>query len=370
MNKVKLFILSVFSPRLIKIRYRYMMSLIALLIFALECICLFLPIRSVLNRQIDKLQNDSAYTGPFYNVIDKYNIGLDDIINSNFKIEEIDNQKVLTSNNTNICYLNYATDVNNENKKIIVIFDLLNKKDEDIKNVYDKYLEKYPSADKEKITYASLLILVESYTSSKTLDELIDYYDALEINAIKRMSQEISYKDLYNCVGEKEDTYVMLFNKNKFYIELYIENEYSSYEHSYEVVNLDMTKVSEIKDFTKIFTTVIAKDNAESMVSAHLFRLLFTVILFPFLMTIILHLSLRRKSTLKTFKEYYNVLSIASVFPFIISFILVWILGLSSSTIYALILMLYGMFITYKVAFIKDNDNVTYIKSNDIPKIN
>ena len=31
MNKVKLFILSVFSPRLIKIRYRYMMSLIAIL---------------------------------------------------------------------------------------------------------------------------------------------------------------------------------------------------------------------------------------------------------------------------------------------------------------------------------------------------
>lgn len=72
-------------------------------------------------------------------------------------------------------------------------------------------------------------------------------------------------------------------------------------------------------------------------------------LIYPLIITLLFSLLFKRNGRLKTFKEYYNIASIANIVPTIISFIVMWFNPMLFSSMYLFIFAVYYLFVLYRI---------------------
>lgn len=73
------------------------------------------------------------------------------------------------------------------------------------------------------------------------------------------------------------------------------------------------------------------------------------VIIFTLVVTLLFSLLFKKNGRLKTFKEYYNIASLANIVPAIIAFILMWINPVYVGSIYLFMFAVYYLFVLYRI---------------------
>ena len=149
---------------------------------------------------------------------------------------------------------------------------------------------------------------------------------------------------------------MMVFLSGSYLVEVPSNQEglYARISSSYEGVELDMDNIKNISDFSKLFTHKIGEMLAEEESVYYFGTCLMYVLLFPIIVAGILNLCLKTRGCLKTFKEFYNVLSMVSIVPAIIGFVATFFVGTGGVMIYAAALSIYGIFMVYKTMKIAD----------------
>ena len=113
-------------------------------------------------------------------------------------------------------------------------------------------------------------------------------------------------------------------------------------------------QINTITNFSKLFAHKIGEDLAEEESVYYFGTCLMYVVLFPLIMAGIFCVCLKSRGCLKTFKEFYAVLSMLSIFPTLIGFIATFFVGTGGVMIYSAVLVIYSMIMTYKVIRVND----------------
>lgn len=356
MTKILNFIISMFHVKGLK-RFSKMSGFIALMIFLLEINLLYLPIKPALTNHIDDMIDNNIYTAVFNNVIDTFNQGIDGIKESDYYIKEKDEYIQMFSkvDDEGIVKYQYEYEYLENNYKVWFVFDVNSVSDKEIENIYDKFLVKFPNEEENKATYISMLLYTEGIDNDDDLLTRMNYYNTLSIEDLEERLNALSYVDLYN-IPKEENTYMMLFLKYSYLIEVPSSEEgvFQRASFNYNEVELHMSDVSSISDFSKPFVYRLALSLVDQQTVNYFGTCLLYVLLYPIIMAAILYVCLKNRGSLKTFKEFYSLISIFSILPAIIAFALTFVMGTGAAMIYAALLSLYTLIRTYKVIRIED----------------
>ena len=337
MYKIKEFLYKFFTPKGMK-NYRYMTILASILMFLFEVYALFFPVNQILNTKPEKYISSNDYTKVFYNIEGSIDNAM---YVSSYKI--VDGKMTSNDENEGLKIYKYAYD----EIDVYYIFDVNYSVSEAVKEIKDKYKERYPSEDNLKIEYSGLLIYVEIQKGT-SLEDAIDKYQKLDIDSINECLNQLSFKDTYNL--NSDSAYVMLFEGTRFYIEVPDENSVFSDYASYRNINFDINNYESLNDFSKIFVTEIGRTYAKNAGIVYLSNCIIYALVFPFILALIVWLGLKKRSDLKRFKEYYNILAISSTVPCLISFILGWFISSTSGLVYLSLMAIYGLVVLYKAS--------------------
>ncbi len=356
MNKILNFIISIFTPRGLK-GHSKMSALVALMIFLLEINVLYLPIKSVLLKQVDENLDKSAYTIIFNNIEDTYNVGIEGIKNSGYTIKQGEEFYQLNSNDKaeGINVYSYEYTYNEEKFNVHYVFDVNGTSDKKIEEIYDKFVKVYPNISETLATYISMLIYTEKPETDEALLEKMSFYSQKSEEEVVETLDKLSYFDLYG-IDKNDKSYLMLFLKNSFLVEVPSSTEgmYARKSSLYNNISLDMNNINTITNFSKLFAHKIGENLAEEESVYYFGTCLMYVVLFPLIMAGIFCVCLKNRGCLKTFKEFYAVLSMLSIFPTLIGLIATFFVGTGGVMIYSAVLVIYSMIMTYKVIRVND----------------
>ena len=340
MYKIKEILWKFFSPSGMK-SFKYMTILASILIFLFEACVLFFPVNKMLNKKPEKYIASNEYTKFFYNIDGTINDG---ISASGYKIE--DGIMKSSDENEGIKVYSYSY----EDKTVYYIFDVnyyVAKKIEEIKL---KYKETYPTEDNLKIEYSAILIFSEMQKGT-SMESAIDKYQQYNIEKINDELNSLTYADTYKL--PEVDAYVMLFEAKKFYIEVPEANTVFNDSMSYSDAKLngfDINNCENLNEFSSKFVKEIGAIYAKNAGIVYLGNCLIYALVFPMLLALIVWLGLKKRSDLKRFKEYYNILAISSIVPCLIAFILGWFLSSTSGLVYLSIMAIYGLIVLYRAS--------------------
>lgn len=79
------------------------------------------------------------------------------------------------------------------------------------------------------------------------------------------------------------------------------------------------------------------------------FQMFIYCIVFTLIVTLLFSLLFKKNGRLKTFKEYYNIASLANIIPSIIAFIMMWINPVLVGSSYLFIFSVYYLFVLYRI---------------------
>lgn len=340
MYKLKEFLWKFLSPSGMK-SFKYMTILASILIFIFEAYVLFFPVNQVLNKKPEKYIANNEYTKVFYNIDEGINAG---ISASGYKIEN----GIMKSNDENeeVKIYKYIY----EDETVYYIFDVnysVAKKTQEIKEAYKT---KYPTEDNLKLEYSAILIYAEMKKGTN-MEDAIDMYQQFDIKQINEKLNTLTYIDTYGL--EEKGAYVMLFEAKKYYIEVPEEvsvfNDSISYSET-SLKDINLSDYNNIGDLSKSFIKEIGKNYAKNAGIVYLGNCLIYAVVFPLLLALIVWLGLKKRSDLKRFKEYYNILAISSIIPCLISFILAWFISSTSGIVYLSLMAIYGLVVLYKAS--------------------
>lgn len=364
MEKIKDFLRSLFTPEGVK-RYRYMSTVVTLLIFMIEVYILFVPINTYYNMQIVDYTNENEFSTIFYNIEDSYDEGIEGIKNSGYHFDDNGSNYTLVSDDEaegimKYCYRYYT---NNVTYYVYYVFDVNGTVDAKIKEIYDRYEELFPDESAEKLSYASMVVYYDSL-SGKDIDTQINYYHGEDVSVATDILSELSYKDLYQ-VEASDTTYFMLFLSKYLWVEIPTtvtssdDRMQTTYDFAVEAINdedkdYSISAISSINDFSKVFAITIASSFIGRSVILYLGNCLIYALLFPIILAFIMWMFLRRKGCLRTFKEYYNTISIVSIIPALVGFILGWFVGTIAGMVYLGMMSLISIIMIYRVIAIPD----------------
>lgn len=356
MTKILNFIASMFHAKGLK-RFSRMSGFVALMIFLLEINLLYLPYKPVLEKRVDEITDNYKYTAVFNNVVDIFNQGIEGIKESDYTIKEKDDYLQMFSKveNEGIVKYQYEYEYLNEYYKVWLVFDVNALSDKEIENIYDKYLLKFPSDDENKATYISMLLYTERIDNDADLLTRMNYYSSFTLEELENRLNALTYLDLYDVPKEK-NTYAMIFLKNSYLIEVPSEEEgkFQRASFAYNDIEFTMSDVSNIGDFVKPFVKGVTLSIIDQQTVSYFSTCMLYVLIYPVIMAAILNVCLKNRGTLKSFKEFYSLLSIMSIVPAIIAFISMFITGNGGAMVYAALLSLYALFRTYKVIKLED----------------
>ena len=183
-----------------------------------------------------------------------------------------------------------------------------------------------------------------------SIDDAIDKYQKYSLNQINEELNSLTYIDTYNL---KSNAYVMLFEAKKFYIEVpdngTIFNDSISYSDA-KINEFDVTTCKDLNEFSSLFIKGIGKTYAKNAGIVYLGNCIIYTIVFPLLLALIVWIGLKKRSDLKRFKEYYNILAISSIIPCLIAFILGWFISSTSGIVYLSLMAIYGLIVLYRAS--------------------
>lgn len=358
MSKILNFFASIFNPRGLK-NYRNMSAIIALMVFLLEINLLYLPIKGVLLNNVDKSLDNNAYTIVFNNIEDTFNKGIEGIKNSDYYIkeEQIENEgtvynvfKMKTKDsNEEIKIYDYEFTFKEKSFIVHYIFDVNGTADKETEEIYNRVKLACPEKNELSLTYMSMLIYADKPVDDDAFNARVSFYAALTEAKLEETLNALSYFDYYG-INKKENSYIMLFLGGSFLVEVPSAQEglYARMSSNYDGIELNMENIKNISEFSKLFSHKIGEVLAEEESVYYFGTCLMYVLLFPIIMAGILNLCLKNRGCLNSFKEFYNVLSMVSIVPAILGFVVTFFIGTGGVMIYAAALSIYGIFMVYK----------------------
>ena len=345
MYKIKDFIYKFFNPKGLK-SFKNMSILVAILIFLVEAFLLFLPINYQYTNKPEKYTRQNEYTRTFYNLEGEIKA---EMKASNYKMVNYNLES--SDKDEGIKIYNYVYNDTN----VFIIFDVNDYVTKEVDNINAQYGLRYPEENKNKIAYSGLLIY---YDINKGIDinDSIDAYHNESIEDIIDKLNNLRYYHIYRL--NDENAHVLLFEKEEMYIEFPYEgtyiNNYINYHACESLKNFDINDMEDISEFSKLFTLEFGRIYAKNSALVYLGTVIMYSIIYPLLLALVLYFILRRRGSVKRFKEHYAILSITSILPCIIAFIFAWIIDTKSSLIYLGLFSIYAIIMSYSISAIND----------------
>ena len=221
-----------------------------------------------------------------------------------------------------------------------IVFDVDDVLTTELNKIREEYKTIYPDDSESKITYSSYIYYIskpEEVTNEWKQNKLKQLHETEEAELQKQM-ENISNYDLFG-IEVSGDDYLLIFlktsivsqipyydetSKQTTYPALSAAYKYTGFFNKAKIMNFEFEKVTNISEFGKklgneVFEALGKTDQAE-----YLLQVLGYVLIFPAIFVLLLCWSMKKRGVMKTYKEYYNVASIASILPMLITFILAW----------------------------------------------
>ena len=331
----------------------------ALLIFLTEFWIIMLPSKLYIN-------NHSEYTASIYNYTDGlYNLSLinqNEFITATFNEIKDNGYSIkdgeIKANNHDVKRYELIYSYDETNYCVYFVFDIDDSLDEKIANLFKKYYELYPGEinnDGEvdsKVTRICQLAYHDKLIDDKEESIAIKEYHELEDEKIIEKLMSIPYYEFYGIIGLKSNkNYGYCFTKNS--VIRSIGQEYDVF--SYTFLEFDINDYESIAPFAKDLSVQMVGRYNERLYAIQTFYCIIYILLLPIIFVLIVFLFTRKYGKLKSIFEYYNITSLASIIPAIITGILAFIIGPQARNIYIVLFILYTMFMLIKAASIDNS---------------
>ncbi len=359
---MKQFLQAIFIPSKMR-KFRYTTVFVPMLIFVLSIYLITIPHNVYINNNMDKFIDENSYVSHFH-YLDEIAIS-DEIINAKYQVKE----SVMTANNDGkeVKIFSYNSDakVKGEEKNINlhIVFDITSSIVDKTNAIQKKFTEQFPDADYSKsISY--LVYIDELNEAGKVSDswytERFTYYNGLTDEVIEEVYQSKNNFDLYGVKPVGDNNYLIIFLKDQMITQIpYKETEESDVTYPaltayYANCNdLDFTNVNTLNEFGNALCDSLFKALKETEKSSYLLNAVVYAIIFPALYCLLLFWCMRKRGTMKTYKEYYNVAGIASILPTLITFVCGWFIP-NSLLIYGIGFSIMTLLAFYKINLTPD----------------
>lgn len=367
---MKDFLLALVSP--IKMRkYRYMSVFISMLIFVIAIYCISIPNQNYINMHKDEFLQAQSYVNAYFDLPDET---LDEEQqNAKYKVEDGELKGTVSTNDAAIFEYNIEINISEDQVRdatFYFVFDINNSMTKGLEKVRTEYKENYPDASDDKVNFVTYICYTNMLDAKKNpefveaqfLSEELSRLDALEIEALKEESNDLTNFDLFGIDITGQYNYLLLFFKETVSTQVPYVNEekntvsypvLSAYYKQHNV-NFDFSECKTLNDFGKAFVYTMFNPLADNEHSEYLMQVVGYVLLFPAVFSLLLCWCMRKRGVMKTFKEYYNVAGIASIIPTFVSFIAGWFVPNA--------VMIYGILFTMFTLF-------GYMKINTTPEL-
>jgi len=357
-------LLSIISPSKMK-RFRFMSVLVSILIFIVSIYAIAFPNDIYMNTHKDLYLSQKAYVNAY---LDLPETGLDSkFLNAKYKVNE---KGEMTSSTKNQIDYYYFSDIDvllfdEEEVKSVdlhIIFDVDDILTTELNNIRKDYKDIYQEDSENKISYASYIyyvskikMLEDDVTEQYKLDKFKEIHETEEAE-LKKQMEEISNYDLFN-IEVSGDDYLLIFLKTSivsqipYYDQSQEKTIYPALSSYYKTgkLSFDFTNIKNLKEFGTYFSEMMFEPLSNTDQTEYLLQVVGYVLIFPAIFVLLLCWALKKRGVMKTYKEYYNVASIASIIPLLITFILAWFIP-KVAPIYGLLFCVFVLF-----AFIKIN---------------
>lgn len=374
---MKEFILSLVSPLKIK-KYRYMSVFISMLIFVVSIYFISIPNKIYMNNHKEEYLSQKVFVNA-YTELPETQLGTD-FISNKYKINE--EYKMVSSSASETfqtyIYEDIKVKINNEEQDInlYIVFDLNEVINKTLNLFNEEYKKLYPDDSVNKSTAAVYLSLAEwmKLDSESANDEWktnkFNELHAIEEEELLKAQKKLTNFDLFNIsIDEKDNNYLLMFfpeycvsqikeiNKVKKDDVEVEEITYPTLTVVYQShkIKFDFTEQTNLKEFGREFVDGMFKPLSDSDQTNYLLQVVGYVLIFPAIFVLLLCWTMKKHGVLKTYKEYYNVASICSILPLIISFVLSWFVPNIAVLLYGGLFCLYTLF--------------TFIKINSTPEL-
>jgi maltodextrin utilization protein YvdJ len=335
-----------------------MSVLISIFIFIITIYVIVLPYKTVTNNQKDKFIKDNTLGVLGLYEMDNDTFNYNEIKDKGFQIKD---QKLTSSieDDDEVQHYKVEYTTNGEKRVVNIIFDPYNNRTEKVNLIKKEYDTKYNITDsssdseKNKAYYISNLVFIEKLNNSDLdINAKIEELYALPLTEIEKISNEMDGFDLYN-VERHEDSldFIVVFNQD---IMIYVgekageENLTAATIRYSKDFDLKFNQLSSSKEFGETISNYIVQMYILTIQNQQTLQIIFSTLIAPIILVFIVWLLYRKKGTLKTYKEYYNIAAICSVIPTIIIFVLTWF-WLGAIIIHAALMLVFYVFALYRI---------------------
>ena len=354
MGKIAYFFSSIIDPIKIR-RFKNMTIFFALLIFVIEFWIILLPAKVYLEERSEFTASIYDYTDGLYNLsqINQNN----NLISSNFndmkaKGYKIKDGKIEASDN-DITVFEFVYTYNEINYCIYFVYDIKDSLDEEIAKLLTTYYNLYPSEIKidgeveSRIMRICELAYHAKLMENKDVTETFNTYHDLKDEEIASALIVIPYYEFYGIKGKSSNkNYGYCFTESS----VIRSKEGERDVYSYSFLEFDINDYNNMGDFSKDLSVQMVKKYNERLYALQTFYCVLYVLLLPMIFVLIIFLFTRKYGKLRSILEFYNIASLASIFPAIITAILVFVIGPQARNIYMFLFILYTLFMLVKAA--------------------
>lgn len=290
-------------------RFRTMSVLIAIVIFMASTYLAIVPIKYKHSKPNNVIKTNAYLTKDYQDATTDFDYS--EIKNKNYVIEK---DLTLSAGVRTTSVYTVDSIVNNVNYKFYFVFDFDNDGFSSTADLYEKY-----NLVKEKNS-AILLFTTKYYELQNTKEETVNDVANITFNTI----QGSTYQD---C-------------------------------------NLDFASFNNTNEFLDGISLMLAKLYGTMYVSAFTLTSALMMFILPLVLVLVMWLILRKKGTLITLKEYYNIASICTIIPTLIAFGVAWFWP-QVVNFYTTAFVVYYLFVIYRInAFPIDYEEKKTVKND------
>ena len=353
---MKEILLSIISPLKMK-KFRFMSVLVSMLIFIVSIYAISLPNKVYMKNNKDWYLEQKAYVNVYLNLPElEKDINGNKITDGQFKVND---KYEMTSVYKNEIKQYHFEDIDvqliGEESKTVdlhIVFDVDDKLTSDLNKIREDYKNLYPEDSDKKMNYSSYIYYVDHLNGKETTLEQLHNVEEKEL---EEQMKNINNYDLFG-IKTSGDDYLLIFLKNSIvsqipYYDKSTENTtYPALSSVYSVskMNLDFSDKTTLKEFGKYLADMMFEPLSDTDQTEYLLQVLGYVLIFPAIFVLLLCWSMKKRGVMKTYKEYYNVASIASILPLLITFILAWFIP-KVAPIYGALFCAFTLFVFIKI---------------------
>lgn len=361
---MKEILLSFILPLKMK-RFRFMSVFIAMLIFIASVYCIALPNQLYIKSHKDEYLSQKSYVNAYIDLPEETNGDFKRLKDAQYKMNDKFEMTSPIAHDGFAIYSFESIDIQlfDEDPKVsnfYIVFDINNTLSQRLEKIKEDYTNMYPDDSKEKIQNASYLYYLDTLNENIEINKEYQNKRFLELHneeetKLKELKNKITNFDLFG-LDVSENSYLLIFMKSTLSTQIpyYDKSEdkitYPSLTTYYKTsdMNFDFTQITSLRDFGNQYVDLMFKPLEQTDRTNYLLQVIGYVILFPAIYVLVLCWTMKKRGVMKTFKEYYNIASISSVLPLLITFILGWFIP-NVVIVYGFLFCIFTLFVFIKI---------------------